>query len=95
MTRKIEISEIKNSKFTEWADETHFRVLIPPTSILKGTNKRELCIIIACKGLKFRTIDKSVENANCWLKKTKAIILRDVFDIGKTEEELMWQRMGF
>ncbi len=95
MIKKIEVSEIASSKFMEWVDKTHFKVLVPPVSVLETMKKRDLCLIIACKGLKFRTVDKAVENANYWMKQSKETILKDFFDIGKSEGQLYWQRIGF
>lgn len=95
MISNLEVSEIKISKFMKWIDSTHFKVLVPPVKVLETMDKRELCIIIACKGLKFRTIEKSIENANWWLEMTKETILKDFFDIGKSEEQIKWERIGF
>ena len=52
-----------------------------PKEQLKNFTKKELVCLIALDTMKVRSVDGSIENANCWATETKQTILKEFFNI--------------
>lgn len=67
-TKPITASEILNNQFAKTVNGT-ITIKHPTKEQALKMSFREICVVFfGSESLKFRPLDKAVENANCWLE---------------------------